>query len=140
MNSSRFLRRGFLLSRKFIVLGAPGYAHLPSIKFLHRDKFLAPINPDSYRDVPRSLRKVASNKFLHRDLISATWKVCTAIAPERQINCTMMAKTAPCFASYGLRKILLKTIDSANALRSTQQCLLMLTAGPLAGIKNNIPR
>jgi len=32
---------------------------------------------------------------LHRDLISATYLNCTAIAPELNKTCTMMAKTAP---------------------------------------------
>jgi hypothetical protein len=41
INLSRFLR-GLLLSRKFIMYGAPGFAHLPASKLLHRDKFLAP--------------------------------------------------------------------------------------------------
>ena len=35
-----------------------------------------------------------------------------------------LAKIAPCFASCGLRKTVMKTIDPANGLRSTQQRLL----------------
>ena len=48
INLSRFLR-GFLLSRKFIVLVVPGYAHLPATKLLYRDQFLAPAGK-LYRD------------------------------------------------------------------------------------------
>jgi hypothetical protein len=58
--------------------------------------------------------------------------VCTSITPASQKVCIMMAKTALCFASFGLRKMPLKTKDPASGLRSTQHRLLMLTAVPLA--------
>jgi hypothetical protein len=39
----------FLLSREFIVFGAPGYAHLPAPKILYRELFIAPAG-NLYRD------------------------------------------------------------------------------------------
>jgi hypothetical protein len=87
--------------------------------------------------------KVASGK-LHRDTApgfdqiitprfkSGRHKACTAMLPVAELDCTMTAKNTPCFAPYGLIRIVTKTVDPADVLRSTQHRLLTLTAGPLA--------
>jgi len=91
---------GFLLSSKFIVYWAPGYAHLPASKLLHRDKFLAPRQFCTAIAAQTGFDQVPAP-----GQIPGRPQACTAITPARQLNCTMMAKTAPCFAPCGLRKL-----------------------------------
>ena len=95
-------------------------------KFLYRELFL----PSSLF-VPRDCTNVFEHIHLDRFKLCSP-EICTAITPAPNKNCTMTAKTAPCFAPCRLRKIVTKTCNPADALRSAQQRLLTLTAGPLA--------
>jgi len=51
---------------KFVMAVAPGHSHLPSIKILHLDSFLAPRHPDSYR-MYRDSAPVPATNFVTGD-------------------------------------------------------------------------
>jgi hypothetical protein len=74
---------------KFIMVLAPGHAHLASIIILHRDRFLASINL-----LPRHCTSALTLLF-NRGQIRGSDKHCTATAPELNIICAMTAKSAP---------------------------------------------
>ena len=81
------------------MVGAPGHptslryvgqsAHLPAIKILHRDRFLA-----SRQLVPRHCA-CALNQICNRGQIRCSDQNCTAITPARNKICTWTAKSAP---------------------------------------------
>ena len=68
----------------------PGYAHLPVINMHRLDNFLAP-----RQLAPRHCASAHLPIFMYRDNFSATYKTCTATTPERNKNCTRMAKSTP---------------------------------------------
>ena len=126
INSSRFLR--FILHRrKFLLLVKAMISHhcLPvnfctMTWFRLRSSLCRETAPVPFCNICYNIEIQPFIKFvLFRLRLSA-------------FKCTMMAKTAPCFAPFGLRKILPNSYNPADVLRSAQQRLLMLTAGPLA--------
>jgi putative redox protein len=66
----------------------PGCAHLQAIKSLYLDQFLAP-----RQFVPRHCTSAHLSHFCNQDNLSATYQICTAIAPASDQVCTWMAKT-----------------------------------------------
>jgi hypothetical protein len=118
-----------------------------AVCFLLRRKIILLLNPDTriyplpcfctvtYLSLPSvvctaKLHQQASNKILHRDkFLSPANLYRETHSPHKAY--TMMAKTTPWFAPYGLSKPVMKTIDSADGLRSAHQQKQPLTAGPL---------
>jgi hypothetical protein len=66
----------------------PGHAHLPSIKFLYLDYFLAPI-----KLVPRHCASAHLPASCNRDSFPATYQTCTATRVMLNKICTRTAKT-----------------------------------------------
>jgi hypothetical protein len=77
----------------------PGHAHLHAIKFLHRDRFLAPrqLVPPSLTSLARgAARHCASthlSNFCNRDNFPSTYQICTATPVMSSQLSTRTAKT-----------------------------------------------
>jgi len=66
----------------------PGHTHLPAIKVLHHDKFLAP-----RQLVPRHCTSAHLSTFCNRDNFPVTYQNCTATRVMLNKICTRTAKT-----------------------------------------------
>jgi hypothetical protein len=93
---------------------APGHAHLPVIKFLHRDKFLAP-----RQIVPRHCAS-ARHQICNRGQIRGFDQSCTATRVMLNKTCTMTAKSAP-YPPCTVTAFWLKYQDPARMLRRVTQ-------------------
>jgi hypothetical protein len=116
---------------------ALGHAHLPAIKFLHHDKFLA-----SRQFVPPSLTSLARGAARHcasahlpvscnRDSFPATYQLCTATLVMLNKISTWTEKHVPYPPCTGTI-FWLKYQDPARSLRRVTQPPFI--AGPLCGI------
>jgi hypothetical protein len=103
---------------------APGFAHCSQVKSC------TVIQKWLQANCTATLH-LTSSGFLHRESKVVAIKLVPRLRHLPKPICTMTAKTAPCFAPYGLIKTLTKTVDFADVLRSTQHRLLILTAGLL---------
>jgi len=74
---------------KFVMVFAPGHAHLHAIKNLHRDNSLA-----SRQIVPRHCAS-ARNQLCKRGQVRGSDQTCTATHVMLNKNCTRTAKSAP---------------------------------------------
>jgi hypothetical protein len=73
---------------KFVMRAKPGLEHLPTIKFLHLDKFLSP-----RQLVPRHCTSAHLPTFCCQDNLLATYQLCTATLILLNKICTRTAKT-----------------------------------------------
>jgi hypothetical protein len=102
------------------------------LKSCTRINFLAPI-----KFCTAILRQCLRARFIYRDKISGAKSACTAIAPARHVNCTRIAKIAPCFAHYGSDGIfLIARMQSPPPFVSAPQTPFI--AGPL-GTRQTVP-
>jgi hypothetical protein len=103
---------------------APGHAHLPAIKILHLDKFLAP-----RQLLPRHCASAHLSNFCNRDNFLSTYQLCTTTLVMLNQFCARTAKSAP-YSPCAVTIFWLKYQDSARCLcRVTQPPFI---AGPLA--------
>ena len=106
---------------------APGHAHLPAIKILHHDKFLAP-----RQFVPRHCTS-ASNQSSNRGYTRGSDQTCTATRVMLNKICIMTAKSAP-YPPCTVTAYWLKYRDPARMLcRVTQPPHIAGPLGTIAG-------
>ena len=98
----------------FVMGHAPGHAHLPPIKIVHRDRFLA-----SRQIVPRHCAS-APNKHSVPRKFSSSDQTCTATRVMLLKLCTQTAKSAP-YPPCTVTTFWLKYQDSALMLRRVTQ-------------------
>ena len=113
---------------KFVMVVAPGHAHLPAIKILYRDKFPAP-----RQFIPRHCAS-ASNKHTAPWQFIGSDHTCTATRVMLNKICTRTAKSAP-YPPCTVTAYRLKYQDPARMLRRVTQPPHI--AGPLGVIVDN---
>jgi len=89
----------------------PGHAHLPAIKILHRDRFLAP------RQIVSRHCASARNQLCNRGYIRGSDQTCTATRVMLNKVCTRTAKSAP-YPPCTVTAFWLKYLDPARMLAS----------------------